>query len=253
MTALFHTSPNLAGVKHGFFTTGGGVSSGVYKSLNCGPGSDDNPENVSQNHRRVAEALAQPTAPVLTLYQIHSPEVVVVDAPWAMGQGPKADAMVTNKKGIILGVLTADCGPVLFADPDAGVIATAHAGWKGALYGVLENTIAAMERLGAKRRNIKACLGPSIHQASYEVSDDFKRTFEREDSAFERFFKDGKTGHHQFDLPAFVLSRLSEAHITASAIDMDTYPPENGLFSYRRTTHRKEGDYGRQISAIVLE
>jgi len=252
MTPHFHTAPLLDGIPHGFFTRHGGVSSGIYNSLNCGPGSSDDPLNVRTNRQRVAAALGQEHAAVMSLYQIHSPEVVVVNEAWEMGKGPKADAMVTNKRGIVLGVLTADCGPVLFADHDAGVIATAHAGWKGALYGVVENTITAMESLGATRANIKACLGPCIHQASYEVSDAFKDTFEKENSAYATYFKEGAKGHHQFDLPAFVLNQLKTANVQASLVDIDTYPPENDLFSYRRTTHKQEDDYGRQISAIML-
>ncbi len=223
--------------RHGFFGRTDGVSTGIFASLNCGPGSGDDRAAVTENRRRVSEALG---GPLLTLYQIHSAEAVVVTEPWA--QGPQADAMATNVPGLALGILTADCAPVLFADSEAGVIGAAHAGWKGALGGVTDAAIAAMEGLGAKRSRIAAAIGPCISQANYETGPEFRARFDA------RYF-DGR----QFDLEAYVADRLASAGIaTVARLSTCTYAREDEFFSYRRATHRGEKDYGRQISAIVL-
>jgi YfiH family protein len=241
------------GVRHGFFTREGGVSGGIYASLNCGYGSDDRAENVTENRARVAGAIDIAADALLTVYQFHSPAVVTVSATWQPDTAPKADAMVTNRPGVALGILAADCAPVLFADSQAGVIGAAHAGWKGALGGVVEATVAAMQALGADRRRIAAAIGPCIAQASYEVSTEFRERFLAETEAHDHFFAAGaRPGHFQFDLPAFVCHRLDMAGVSAiETIDRDTYADET-LFSYRRTTHRGEPDYGRNLSAIAL-
>ena len=245
---------------HGFFARTGGVSGGMYESLNCGPGSDDEPDNVRENRARALMALGEGvedgTKPhsLLSLYQIHSPKVVTVGSPWELGQGPKADAMVTKERGLALGILTADCAPVLFADKHKRVIGAAHAGWKGALGGVVEATVAAMVELGANRDGIVAVVGPCIGPGSYEVDLNFRRTFLAEDTLFEAYFTPGKDSEHlQFDLPRFVVDRLLASRISlAEWVGMDTYVGESDFFSYRRTTHRGEEDYGRQVSAIAL-
>lgn len=250
-------SPALAqyadhGIAHGFFTRAGGVSEGLYAGLNVGLGSKDMPERIHENRSRVADWFGGQPDRLATLYQVHSPDVVVVDAPPA-GDRPEADGQVTNRPGIVLGVLTADCGPILFADPEAGVIGAAHAGWKGALEGVLENTITAMERLGARRADIVATLGPSISQRNYEVGPEFYERFVARNADWARFFRpSGKEGHFLFDLPNLTVSRLAAAGVRAENLDICTYADEDRFFSYRRTTHRKEPDYGRQISAIML-
>jgi YfiH family protein len=240
----------LPNIQHGFFGRGGGVSEGVYASLNCGPGSKDDPARVEENRARVTAALAGGS--LITLAQIHSPVVHVVGKDW---QGrPEGDGLVTALPGRMLGIQTADCTPVLFADAEAKVIGAAHAGWKGALGGVLEGVIAAMESLGARRKQIAAAIGPTISQANYEVGAEFRDRFLASDSGYARFFiPSGKQGHFRFDLPRFVAARLAGAGIGDIAdLKLCTYPPENGFFSFRRTTHRGEPDYGRQISAIVL-
>lgn len=236
--------------EHGFFTREGGVSEGIYTGLNCGPGSGDTPAHIAENRRRVAAHFGQSLGQLCTLYQIHSPEVVTVTEPFT--ERPQADAMVTKTPGIVLGILTADCAPVLFADREAGVIGAAHAGWKGARYGVLENTIRAMEALGATRSTIAAVVGPCIAQQSYEVGSEFIVQFLTDDQ--QRFFApSAKPGHFMFDLTGYVLETLRRANIhNTAAIGVDTYANEAQFFSYRRTTHRKEPDYGRQISAIHL-
>ena len=242
-----------SGIAHGFFGRKGGVSSGIYSSLNCGPGSGDERSSVIENRNRASAALS-PGAPLVTLYQVHSADVVTVTAPWEIAANPKADALATNKKGIVLGILTADCAPVLLADPDARVIGAAHAGWGGALAGVADSVVAAMERLGARRERISAAVGPCISRASYEVGPEFKPRFLAADPANERFFEPSKReGHWQFDLPAYVAHRLRQSGIVAvETLPVCTYTDEAELFSYRRTTHRKEADYGRQLSAITL-
>lgn len=243
-----------ARVGHGFFTRQGGTSEGLYASLNCGPGSDDAPDRVAENRRRAVAALDLPGDTLLTLYQIHSAETVTVTAPWPSGDRPRADAIVTDRTGLVLGILTADCAPVLLADAEAGVIGAAHAGWKGALGGVVASTVAAMETLGARRDRIAAAVGPCISQASYEVGADFRAPFHDQDPANDRFFAAGsRDGHLQFDLQGYVHKRLHDAGIaTADVLDEDTRDQEDLFFSYRRACLRGEADYGRQLSAICL-
>ena len=239
-------------IRHGFFTRQGGVSKGIYAGLNVGLGSEDEGVNVSENRARVAAWFGLPVERLATVHQVHSPDVVVVDATYG-GERPKADAMVTSIPGIILGVLAADCGPVLFADHENGVVGAAHAGWKGALGGVLENTIEAMISLGAAREKIAACLGPSIGPESYEVGPEFVDRFLAADPAYEAYFSPSpKDGHAMFDLPALTVARLKAAGVQASALGLDTYPDAERFYSYRRTTHAGEPDYGRQISAIAI-
>ncbi|MFD1747094.1 peptidoglycan editing factor PgeF [Rhizobium helianthi] len=239
-------------IKHGFFTRQGGVSQGIYAGLNVGLGSNDDRDHVSENRRRVAAWFDQPLERLATVHQIHSPTVVVMDETFA-GERPQADAMVTATPGLVLGVLAADCGPILFADPQAGVIGAAHAGWKGALYGVAENTIAAMVSLGARVDHIVAALGPSIGPASYEVGPEFQARFLSESSDYARYFTPSeKPQHFMFDLPSLTTRRLIDAGIRAENLAIDTYPDAARFFSYRRTTHAGEPDYGRQISAIAI-
>jgi polyphenol oxidase len=244
-------SAALEGVAHGFLGRRGGVSAGVVAGLNVGTGSQDDPAAIEENRRRAAEAVL-PGARLVTVYQVHSPECVVADA-WAFADRPQADAMVTDRPGLLLGILTADCAPVLLADPEARVIGAAHAGWKGALAGVTGRTVEAMERLGARRERIAAAIGPCIARASYEVDTEFARRFEAADRANERFFSAGRPGHLQFDLEGYVAARLASLGITrVDALGLDTYADENRFFSFRRATHRHEPDYGRQISLIGL-
>ncbi|MCV3764812.1 peptidoglycan editing factor PgeF [Rhizobium sp. TRM95796] len=241
-----------AAIEHGFFTRKGGVSEGLYSGLNVGLGSKDAPAAIQENRSRVAAWFGRDVGDLATLYQIHSADVVTVDAA-NKSERPQADGQVTSTPGIVLGVLTADCGPVLFADREARVIGAAHAGWKGALDGVLEATIEAMIALGARRERIAASLGPSISQASYEVGPEFVARFVAVDPEWSRFFEPSeKTGHSMFDLPALTVERLRAAGVQAENIDRCTYADEENFFSYRRATHRKEDDYGRQISAIMI-
>lgn len=244
----------LSHVRHGFFTREGGVSKGIYASLNCGYGSDDNTENVRENRARVAEKLSVEREKLLTVYQIHSPTVVEVTEPWTPDTAPQADAMVTAAPGIALGILTADCAPVLFADKKARVIGAAHAGWKGAVTGVLEATVEAMVSLGAERGNIAAAIGPCISKESYEVGPEFHERFLSEADENARWFEPSeKAGHFMFDLPGYVEARLEASDIgTVATLGKCTYQDEKRFFSFRRTTHRKEKDYGRQISALML-
>ena len=251
------TSPLLTalpGLRHAFFTREGGVSEGIYAGLNGGLGSEDDPARVAENRRRMAATMGVDAGHLLTAYQIHSADVAVATEAWDADSRPRVDAMVTQVEGLALGVTTADCGPVLFADPRARVIGAAHAGWKGALTGVLESTIGAMEKLGAARENILVAIGPLIRQPSYEVGAEFVERFVREDSEHSLFFvPSAREGHAMFDLGGFIRMRLERAGV--GGIDdtgIDTYPDER-LFSYRRSVHRKERDYGRQIHAIVLE
>lgn len=238
--------------RHGFFTRAGGVSDGIYRGLNVGLGSQDIRENVVENRARVARWFSVAPDRLATVHQVHSPDVVVVDDSYD-GSRPQADALVSATPGVVLGVLAADCGPILFCDPEARVAGAAHAGWKGALYGVLENTIAAMEELGAVRERILASLGPSIGRRNYEVGPEFVERFLGVDKAYEHYFApSGKPGHAMFDLPGLTTRRLSDAGVTAENLDICTYPDEDRFFSYRRTTHRQEPDYGRQISAIMI-
>ncbi len=246
-----HCLSSLPGVAHGFFTRAGGVSTGIYAGLNCGLGSSDDPALVLDNRRRVARHLHAGASEVLTLHQIHSANAVIVDRPIARAELPKADAAVTATRGLVLGTLAADCAPVLFADPVAGVIAAAHAGWRGAVAGILESTIATMETLGATRAHIHACVGPCINQHNYEVGEAFQAHLSADDHAYLAPMGANHTVH--FDLPGFVLSRLMRAQIASSERQSPcTYENESLFFSFRRTTHRNETDYGRQISAIVL-
>jgi len=239
-------------VMHGFFSRKGGVSQGIYRGLNVGIGSADDRERVMENRARVSRWFALAPDRLATLHQVHSPEVQIVTmANWQ--DRPKADGMVTRQPGIVLGVLAADCGPVLFADPQAGVIGAAHAGWRGALDGVLEATVDAMERLGAVRGRIVACLGPSISQDNYEVGPEFIDRFLARDPDHARWFRTSdRSGHAMFDLRGLSLARLAKAGLRAEKIDACTYIDEARWYSYRRTTHRAEPDYGRQISAIAL-
>ncbi|PYE87349.1 peptidoglycan editing factor PgeF [Phyllobacterium leguminum] len=240
------------GITHGFFTRQGGVSEGIYHSLNIGAGSNDEPRNVAENRRRVAESLGVEPEKLLTVHQVHSPDVVTVTAPFN-GERPKADAMVTNVPGIALGALSADCGPVLFADIEARVIGSAHAGWRGAIDGVLENTVEAMIALGAERSRIVAVLGPTIGPENYEVGQEFFAQFIARVASYERYFRpSAQENHHMFDLWSFILDRLKAAGVQADAVKECTYADETRFFSYRRATHRKEPDYGRQISAIAI-
>lgn len=244
----------LPGIRHGFFTRRGGVSRGLYASLNCGAGSSDDAVSVIENRSRVAQHLGGFNDDVQTVYQVHSATALVVDRLVARETLPKGDALVTRTRGLVIGVLTADCAPVLLADAEAGVVGAAHAGWRGALGGILEATVVAMESLGADRTRIFAALGPAIGPRSYEVGPEFVATFEEAGADNARFFtipKGRKTPH--FDLPGYVMARLGELglrHVERQS--PCTYENESMFFSFRRATHRKEPDYGRQISAIVV-
>ncbi len=242
----------LSGITHGFFTREGGYSTGIFSSLNCGLGSGDDIETVGRNRAKVAEALdVQPTH-LVSAFQVHSAEVAVVEAPFS--ERPKVDGLVTRVRGIALGVLTADCGPVLFADEKAGVIGACHAGWKGAVSGITDATVLAMEKLGARRENIVAVLGPTISQGAYEVGPEFPMAFLEQSSANQKYFMPSlKSGHHMFDLPAYLTDRMETFGIgQVEDLALCTYADENRFFSYRRATHRSEKDYGRLISAIAL-
>ena len=245
------TARALHPVRHGFFTRKGGASSGIFAGLNCGQGSSDMAEMVAINRARVAEAMEADGQALVTLNQVHSADVVVLDAPTQAR--PRADAMVTTTPGIVLGILTADCQPVLFADQTAGVIGAAHAGWRGTLDGVLEATLDAMEAIGAQRANIAAVIGPTISQSAYEVGQEFLDRFMAEDTALSRFFINGQGGRYMFDLPGYGLYRLREAGAGhAEWTGHCTYRDEGRFYSFRRTTHRAEADYGRLISTIRL-
>jgi polyphenol oxidase len=245
-------SQSLAGLPHGFLGRRGGASAGLYASLNVGLGSSDDRAAVLENRRRAVEAVSA-GAQLVTLHQVHSAKVVTANASWPDDARPHADGVVTDQPGLLLGILTADCVPVLFADLESQIIGAAHAGWKGALGGVTDNVIAAMISLGARRDSIVTAIGPCIGRASYEVSDDFAKTFESADSKNERFFTGGKTKHHYFDIEAYVIHRLSAAGITRiDPLGIDTYADASRFFSYRRTCHAGETDYGRQISLIGI-
>ncbi len=241
-------------VVHGFFTRQGGVSTGVYASLNCGPGSDDAPQHVAENRRLAMELLGMQESMLCTVHQVHGDDVVFVTKPWAAGSRPKADAMVTRAPGVVLGVLAADCAPVLFADPIARVVGACHSGWQGAFKGVAQATVQAMVRLGARPSSIRAAIGPCIAQQSYEVGPEFRARFILKDDTFQRFFAPSpKPGHFLFDLPGFIETRLEEAGLgLIERLARDTYADAETFFSFRRTTHRGEPDYGRQLSAIAL-
>jgi polyphenol oxidase len=242
----------LAGVPHGFLGRRGGVSQGVCAGLNVGHGSGDDPALVAEN-RRLAVAAVAPGARLVTVHQVHSAEAVVVREPWDEAVRPQADALVTDRPGLALGVLTADCTPVLLADPAAGVVAAAHAGWKGAFGGVLEASVAAMEGLGAERGRILAAVGPTIGRKSYEVDEGFFVRFVEANEDNDLFFTDGRPSHYQFDLEGYVLARLAAAGVKRiEALGLDTYADESRFYSFRRATHRGEPSYGRQISIIAL-
>jgi hypothetical protein len=228
------------------------VSGGICSGLNVGLGSGDDREAIAENRRRAVAAVA-PGAALVTLHQVHSAEALYVTSPFADEKRPKADSMIADRPGIVLGILTADCAPVLLADPAAGVVAAAHAGWKGALCGIVEATVAEMERRGASRGRIAAAVGPCIARKSYEVDEGFLRRFAEADPEHERFFSLGRERHYQFDLEGFVLARLAAAGLTRiEALGEDTYSQPERFFSYRRATHKGEADYGRQVSLIAL-
>ena len=243
----------IPGLRHAFSTREGGVSGGIYESLNGGLGSNDDPVHVAENRRRMAAQMGVAPERFLSVHQIHSPDVVVATGPW-QGDKPRADALVTRTEGIAIGVTAADCGPILFVDPTARVIGAAHAGWKGALTGVLESTVAAMEKLGADRSGMLAAIGPLIRQHSYEVGGEFVERFldaDADNAAF--FIPSVRDGHAMFDLAGFIRMRLENAGVLMiDDIGVDTYSDDR-FYSYRRSVHRKEPDYGRHVHAIALE
>ncbi|MFO1132992.1 MAG: peptidoglycan editing factor PgeF [Hyphomicrobiales bacterium] len=245
---------DLDGISHGFFTRQGGHSTGLFDSLNCGMGSGDDKETVTKNRAVVAERLGVAPDSLLSAWQIHSPDAVVVSAPWAGEERPRVDALVTKAPGVALGVLTADCGPVLFADPRSRVIGAAHAGWKGALTGVTTRTLDVMEEQGADRANIIAVIGPMISKAAYEVGPEFPGRFTEADPANARYFTpSSRAGHFMFDLPGYLADRLQGEGVgTVVNLSLCTFSDERRFFSYRRATHRNERDYGRLISAIAI-
>ena len=244
----------LDGINHAFFTRQGGASNGIYASLNGGQGSHDDPAAVAVNRERMAGFMGVPTGHLLSCWQIHSADVVTVTTPWTRDQRPKADGMVTNRSGLCLAIATADCGPVLFADQEAQVIGACHSGWKGALTGILEATLDGMEALGAKRARIHAVLGPTISARAYEVGPEFAARFIRANPAFAAFFTPSpKEGHQMFDLPAFIGHRLQQAEVGSfTNLDRCTYGEPELFYSYRRTTHHNEPDYGRLMATIAL-
>lgn len=241
-------------LRHGFFTREGGHSDGLFASLNCGFGSGDDKPTVAKNRATAGEALGVPGSHLLTVWQWHSPDVIVADATWDPLAPPKGDAIVTAKPGLAIAVLTADCAPLLFADMEAGVIGAAHAGWKGALAGVSDATVAAMEKLGARREYINAVIGPTISQPAYEVGPEFPAPFLAQDADNADFFTASKqAGHHMFDLPGYLARRMTGSGVGKVVnLNLCTYSDENRFYSFRRATHRREKDYGRQISVIVL-
>ncbi len=243
----------MPGIRHAFFTREGGVSTGLYASLNGGLGSSDDPAHVAENRRRMTDHLGLPPEALVSLHQSHSPDAIVVERPWGR-ERPRADGMVTKTPGLALGITTADCGPILFADANAGVVGAAHAGWRGALGGVLEATLAAMEGLGARRGRIVAVLGPMIRQDAYEVGPELVAQFREADGASARFFRPAaRDGHALFDLPGYISARLAAAGIGEVAdLGLCTYADARRFYSYRRAIHRGEPDYGRLIAAIAL-
>jgi len=245
---------SIPGVRHAFFTRDGGVSDGFYASLNAGLGSRDAPERVAENRARMAAALGVAPGRLVTAYQVHSPNVVVATEPWSRAEAPRADAVVTRVPALAVGVTTADCGPLLLADREAGVVGAAHAGWRGALTGVAEAAVEAMEKLGASRRRIVVALGPMIRQPNYEVGPDFVARFAAEDPGSEGFFTPAaREGHAMFDLPGYITARLQRASVgRIEDLGHCTYGDPARFFSYRRSTHRAEADYGRHISAIAI-
>lgn len=258
---------DLSGIRHGFFTRKGGVSQGIYESLNCGYGSHDVADAVERNRRRVAAALDVDLSALITPRQIHSGTAIIAETSWAREDAPEADAIVTNTPGLAIGVLAADCAPVLFADMATRVVGAAHAGWRGAVSGILEATIEAMESVGARRGNIRAAIGPTISQAAYEVGPEFRESVIESDPRAAAFFSapmlkgsehsetgngSHPVGRPHFDLPGFVAMRLQAAGLYAVAnLQLCTYQNESRFFSYRRSVHRQEPDYGRQISVIL--
>lgn len=248
------TLADLDGVQHRFFTRRGGVSDGLFSSLNCGYGSADAPENVRENRRRAAEQFGLGEPDLLTLYQIHSADVLTVAQDrWTSPGAPRADALVTDRPGVALGVMSADCAPVLLADADAGVIGAAHAGWKGALGGVADTTIVAMEKLGARRERIKVAVGPCIGPQSYEVGPEFPAPFLAQDEANAAFFRTAaRAGHFMFDLPGYLVHRIARNGVAVAATGHDTLTATEDFFSYRRNTLQGVRDYGRGLSAIAL-
>ena len=244
----------IPGLHHAFFSREGGVSEGIYAGLNGGIGSKDNPAHVAENRRRMAELMHVSPGHFLSVFQIHSPDVAVASHPWDVATRPKADAIVTRTEGLAIGVTAADCGPVLLADPKARVIGATHAGWKGALTGVIEATVEAMEKLGAERANVVAAIGPLIRQQSYEVGDEFVERFLTADADNAVYFLPAaRQGHAMFDLAGFIRKRLEGAGVLViDDVGLDTYSDER-FFSYRRSVHRQEADYGRHVHAIVLE
>jgi len=245
----------LAGIRHGFFTRSGGVSDGLYATLNGGLGSRDSAVSVAENRARIAQALGVEANALLTAFQTHSPDVVIIEAPWPANARPRADAIVTRTGGLAVGVTTADCGPILLADPVARVVGAAHAGWRGALAGIVDATVAAMRDLGAQPERIRAALGPMIRQQNYEVGSDLTARFAAEDAANERFFvAAARDGHALFDLAGYIRARLLRAGIRqVQDLGLCTYDDAAQFFSFRRSTHRGESDYGRHVSAIALE
>ena len=244
----------LPGIRHAFFTRSGGVSQGVYSSLNGGVGSQDAPEKVTENRARMAAALGVNAERLLTAFQIHSSDVVVAKEPWTRDSRPRADAIVTQVPRLAIGVSTADCGPLLFADSKAGVIGAAHAGWRGALSGVIEATVASMERLGARRARIAAALGPTIRQSNYEVGLEFVERFRAADPANMRYFQTSQREEHaMFDLCGYIAQRVGQAGVTQyEDLGLCTYEEPERFYSYRRSTHHAEPDYGRHVNAIAL-
>jgi len=244
----------LTGIRHAFFTRAGGVSTGLYESLNGGVGSRDVAANVTENRVRMAATLGVEPFRLLTAYQTHSPDVVIVETPWTAENRPRADAIVTRMHALAIGVTTADCGPVLLAEPRARVIGAAHAGWRGALTGIVDSTVEAMERLGAARDQIRAAIGPMIRQSSYEVGPDLLARFHADDPESRRFFLPAaRNGHALFDLGGYVAARLKRAGVgCVEDLGLCTYADAARFFSYRRTTHRAEADYGRHVNAIAL-
>jgi purine-nucleoside/S-methyl-5'-thioadenosine phosphorylase / adenosine deaminase len=257
MTGIMLQAESLAaltGVCHAFFTRNGGVSTGLYASLNGGVGSGDAPANVADNRARMAATLGVSPENFITAYQIHSPEVVTVARPWTSNARPRADAIVTRTEGLAVGISTADCAPVLFADARARVVGAAHAGWRGALAGVIEATIDAMEQCGADRADIVAGLGPMIRQPNYEVGPEFVARFRAADAGNEHYFRPSKrSGHALFDLAGYIAAQLAAAGVRQiEDLGRCTYADEGAFFSYRRSVHRGEADYGRHINAIAL-
>jgi polyphenol oxidase len=244
----------IPGLRHAFFTRDGGVSDGIYADLNGGLGSNDDPANVRENRRRMAAQMGVTPEHFLSVWQIHSPDAVVASEPWENASRPRADAIVTRTEGLAIGITAADCGPILFVDPNARVIGAAHAGWKGALTGIVESTVAAMEKLGAERSGIVAAIGPLIRQHSYEVGGEFVERFIEADAENGVFFvPSAREGHAMFDLAGFIRTRLEDSGVLMiDDIGVDTYSDER-FYSYRRSVHRKEPDYGRNVHAIALE